>query len=105
MGVSVDTPDCVRALAPADFKSAARPIWCPGCDHFGVLASLERALAVHGRPSHEVAIISGIGCSSRLPAYTTCYGFHGVHGRSLPAATGLKVARPELTVLVASGDG
>jgi 2-oxoglutarate ferredoxin oxidoreductase subunit beta len=52
-----------------------------------------------------VAVVSGIGCSSRIPAYTTCYGFHGVHGRSLPAATGLKVARPELTVLVASGDG
>ena len=50
-------------------------------------------------------MVSGIGCSSRIPAYTTCYGFHGVHGRSLAAATGLKVARPDLTVLVASGDG
>ena len=50
-------------------------------------------------------MVSGIGCSSRIPAYTSCYGFHGVHGRSLAAATGLKVARPELTVLVAGGDG
>ena len=56
-------------------------------------------------PPHEVAVVSGIGCSSRIPAYTTCYGFHGVHGRSLAAATGLKVARPDLTVLVAGGDG
>ena len=56
------------------------------------------------RPEN-VAVVSGIGCSSRIPAYTTCYGFHGVHGRALPAATGLKVARPDLTVLVASGDG
>jgi len=52
-----------------------------------------------------VAVVSGIGCSSRIPAYTSCYGFHGVHGRSLAAATGLKVSRPDLTVLVASGDG
>jgi 2-oxoglutarate ferredoxin oxidoreductase subunit beta len=52
-----------------------------------------------------VAVVSGIGCSSRIPAYTTCYGFHGVHGRALPVATGLKAARPDLTVLVASGDG
>ena len=56
-------------------------------------------------PPHEVAVVSGIGCSSRIPAYTTCYGFHGVHGRALAAGTGLKVARPELTVLVAGGDG
>ena len=56
-------------------------------------------------PPHEVAVVSGIGCSSRIPAYTTCYGFHGVHGRALAAATGLKVARPDLTVLVTGGDG
>jgi 2-oxoglutarate ferredoxin oxidoreductase subunit beta len=56
------------------------------------------------RPEN-VAVVSGIGCSSRIPAYTACYGFHGVHGRALPVATGLKVARPELTVLVAGGDG
>jgi 2-oxoglutarate ferredoxin oxidoreductase subunit beta len=70
-----------------------------------VLASVTKALAQLQRPPHEVAVVSGIGCSSRIPAYTSCYGFHGVHGRSLAAATGLKVARPDLTVLVASGDG
>ncbi len=56
-------------------------------------------------PPEDVAVVSGIGCSSRIPAYTTCYGFHGVHGRALAAATGLKVARPDLTVLVTGGDG
>ncbi|MCU0765544.1 MAG: thiamine pyrophosphate-dependent enzyme, partial [Burkholderiaceae bacterium] len=58
-----------------------------------------------GKPPHEVGVVSGIGCSSRIPAYTSCYGFHGVHGRALAAATGLKVARPDLTVLVTGGDG
>lgn len=92
-------------LTHASFKSATKPIWCPGCGDFTVLGSITKALAVIGRPPKDVAVVSGIGCSSRIPAYTTCYGFHGVHGRSLAAATGLKVARPDLTVLVASGDG
>ncbi len=64
-----------------------------------------KALAMVQVPPHEVVVVSGIGCSSRIPAYTTCYGFHGVHGRALAAGTGLKVARPDLTVLVAGGDG
>jgi 2-oxoglutarate ferredoxin oxidoreductase subunit beta len=92
-------------LTHTSFKSATKPIWCPGCGDFTVLGSITKALAVIGRPPKDVAVVSGIGCSSRIPAYTTCYGFHGVHGRSLAAATGLKVARPDLTVLVASGDG
>ena len=59
----------------------------------------------HGRPPHEVVVVSGIGCSSRLPANTTCYGFHGVHGRALPFATGVKLARPDLEVIAVGGDG
>src|SRR5215208_1735707 len=94
-----------EVLTAAQFKSGYKPIWCPGCGDYTVLASVTRALALVGRPPHEVAVVSGIGCSSRIPAYTNCYGFHGVHGRSLAAATGLKVSRPDLTVLVASGDG
>jgi 2-oxoglutarate ferredoxin oxidoreductase subunit beta len=70
-----------------------------------VLSALEHALADHGRPPHEVVFISGIGCSSRLPAYTSCYGFHGVHGRALPFATGVKLARPDLEVIAVGGDG
>ncbi len=89
----------------ADFKSSYKPIWCPGCGDFTVLSSVTKALAIMGVPPKDCAVVSGIGCSSRIPAYTTCYGFHGVHGRSLAAATGLKVARPDLQVLVAGGDG
>jgi 2-oxoglutarate/2-oxoacid ferredoxin oxidoreductase subunit beta len=96
---------CVKALAAHDFMSGAHPIWCPGCGDYGVLAALEQALAKHGRPSHEVVLVSGIGCSSRLPAYTSCYGFHGVHGRALAVATGLKVSRPDLEVIAVGGDG
>ncbi len=93
------------AAAAAVYKSGYKPIWCPGCGDYTVLNAIAKALALLGRPAHEVAVVSGIGCSSRIPAYLSSYGFHGVHGRSLAAATGLKVARPDLTVLVASGDG
>jgi 2-oxoglutarate/2-oxoacid ferredoxin oxidoreductase subunit beta len=93
------------SLTPRDFKSDLKPIWCPGCGDFGVLQAIYRALAAIGRPPHEVALISGIGCSSRIPGYTTAYGFNGVHGRALPIAQGLKLARPELLVLAAGGDG
>jgi 2-oxoglutarate ferredoxin oxidoreductase subunit beta len=88
-----------------DFKSDLKPIWCPGCGDFGVVTAITRALAAIGRPPHEIAFISGIGCSSRIPGYTTVYGFNTVHGRSLPIAQGIKLANPELLVLVASGDG
>jgi 2-oxoglutarate ferredoxin oxidoreductase subunit beta len=93
------------AVKAKDYKSGIKPIWCPGCGHFAVLAALSRALAYLELPKEQVALISGIGCSSRLPAYVDSYGFHGLHGRALPLATGLKVARPDLTVLVAGGDG
>jgi 2-oxoglutarate ferredoxin oxidoreductase subunit beta len=88
-----------------DFKSDIKPVWCPGCGDFSVLLSFTKAFAELGLKPEEVAVISGIGCSSRIPAYTNCYGFHGVHGRALPLAAGLKLARPELTVVVAGGDG
>lgn len=88
-----------------DFKSDVKPIWCPGCGDYGVLAAVTRALAETGRPPHETAVVSGIGCSSRLPAYVAGYGVHGVHGRALPVATGLKLARPELAVIAVGGDG
>jgi 2-oxoglutarate ferredoxin oxidoreductase subunit beta len=92
-------------LKPADFKSKLKPIWCPGCGDYSVLMVITKALAALELRPENVAIISGIGCSSRIPAYSSCYGFHGVHGRALSAATGLKVARPELTVLCTGGDG
>ena len=88
-----------------DFKSDLKPIWCPGCGDFGVLQAMYRALAAIGRPPHEIAFISGIGCSSRIPGYTTAYGFNSVHGRALPIAQGIKLAHPELLVLAAGRDG
>jgi 2-oxoglutarate ferredoxin oxidoreductase subunit beta len=93
------------AHSPNDYKSDLKPIWCPGCGDYGVVQGIYRALSAIGRPAHEVAFISGIGCSSRIPGYTTAYGFNTVHGRALPIAQGIKLARPELLVLVASGDG
>jgi len=90
---------------PATFKSGTKPIWCPGCGDYSVLSSITKAFAMLALKPEETVVVSGIGCSSRIPAYTSCYGFHGVHGRALAAATGVKLARPELTVLVAGGDG
>jgi 2-oxoglutarate ferredoxin oxidoreductase subunit beta len=92
-------------LTAKDYKSELKPIWCPGCGDFGVVQAIYRALAAVGRPPHETAFVSGIGCSSRIPGYTTAYGFNTVHGRALPIAQGIKLARPELLVLVAGGDG
>jgi 2-oxoglutarate ferredoxin oxidoreductase subunit beta len=88
-----------------DYKSELKPIWCPGCGDFGVVTAIYRALAAVGRPPHEIAFISGIGCSSRIPGYTTAYGFNSVHGRALPIAQGIKMANPELLVMAAGGDG
>src|SRR5271166_1630100 len=95
----------VQKYQAKDFKSDLKPIWCPGCGDFGVLQAIYRALASVARPPHEIAFVSGIGCSSRIPGYTTAYGFNSVHGRALPIAQGIKLARPELLVLVAGGDG
>ncbi len=101
---TIDT-SLVRNYTAGDFKSELKPIWCPGCGDFGVVTAITRALAAVGRSPHEIAFISGIGCSSRIPGYTTVYGFNTVHGRALPIAQGIKLANPELLVLVASGDG
>jgi 2-oxoglutarate ferredoxin oxidoreductase subunit beta len=92
-------------LQAGDFKSDLKPIWCPGCGDYGVVTAITRALAAIGRMPSEIAFVSGIGCSSRIPGYTTAYGFNTVHGRSLPIAQGIKLANPDLLVLVASGDG
>lgn len=91
--------------AAKNYRSELKPIWCPGCGDFGVVSALYKALAAIGRPPHEIAFVSGIGCSSRIPGYTTAYGFNTVHGRALPIAQGIKLANPELLVLVAGGDG
>jgi 2-oxoglutarate ferredoxin oxidoreductase subunit beta len=94
-----------ESYSPKDYKSELKPIWCPGCGDYGVLSAVHRALASVGKPPEEIAFVSGIGCSSRIPGYTTAYGFNSVHGRALPIAQGIKLANPELLVLVAGGDG
>ena len=98
-------PPGAEAYQAKDYKSELKPIWCPGCGDFGVVQAIYRALAAIGRPPHEIAFISGIGCSSRIPGYTTAYGFNTVHGRALPIAQGIKLANPQLLVLAAGGDG
>src|SRR5207248_7360602 len=95
----------LATLTAKDFKSDLKPIWCPGCGDFGVVQAIYRALAAIGRPPHQIAFVSGIGCSSRIPGYTTAYGFNSVHGRALPIAQGIKIANPDLLVLAAGGDG
>ncbi|HEX7156720.1 MAG TPA: 2-oxoacid:ferredoxin oxidoreductase subunit beta [Burkholderiaceae bacterium] len=95
----------VPLLDAQAYRSDYKPIWCPGCGDYTVVAALAKAFAELGLARENTVLVSGIGCSSRLPAYASTYGFHGVHGRALALATGVKVARPELTVVVASGDG
>lgn len=88
-----------------DFKSDQYVRWCPGCGDYAVLSSLQKVMADLGVAPHETAVISGIGCSSRLPYYTSSYGFHTIHGRGGAIATGVKVANPKLTVWQITGDG
>lgn len=81
------------------------PTWCPGCGNFGVLAALEQAIEVLGLAPHEVVVVAGIGCGSKLPDYLATYGLLSIHGRPLPIATGIKLANPKLHVIVVDGDG
>lgn len=97
-------PEEVR-LTPAEYKSEVKPIWCPGCGDFGVLASFYNALSELRIDPARTVIASGIGCSGRFPAFVEAYGFHGVHGRVLPLATGIKMANPNLVVIAVGGDG
>lgn len=89
----------------SDFKNSSPVKWCPGCGDHSVLAGLTRSMATLGIPPHQTVVISGIGCSSRLPYYMATYGFHTIHGRGAAVATGVKVARPDLSVWLVTGDG
>jgi 2-oxoglutarate ferredoxin oxidoreductase subunit beta len=88
-----------------DYHGKMENIWCPGCGDFGVLSAIYKALAQLQLSPDETTVISGIGCSSRLPGYVSTYGFNSIHGRVVPIATGVKVANPGLTVLAVGGDG
>ena len=82
-----------------------RPIWCAGCGDFGVLEALTQGLDELAVPAYQRMIIAGIGCSGSLQNYLSCYGYHALHGRVLPTATGCKLANPDLTVVAVGGDG
>jgi len=88
-----------------DFASDQDVRWCPGCDDYVILRSIQKALPETGRKKEDIVFISGIGCSSRFPYYMDNYGIHGIHGRAAAIATGTKLANPNLSVWVASGDG
>ena len=92
-------------VSPKSFVSEERPTWCPGCGDYGVLQALQRAAAQLGLQPHEIAVVSGIGCSGKISSYFNAYGLHVLHGRSLPCAIGVKMANPNLTVIAAGGDG
>ena len=79
--------------------------WCPGCGDYAILSSAQRLLETEQLAPERTVFVSGIGCSSRFPHYMKTYGFHGIHGRALPVATGIKLARPDLDVIVVMGDG
>lgn len=97
--------EAAAVVAKHEYKSEVKPTWCPGCGDFGVLRAVYEAFDRLGYQTHEVVLVSGIGCSSRIPYFVASYGFHGVHGRVLPLATGVKVANPDLHVVGLGGDG
>lgn len=88
-----------------DFRNSVKPNWCPGCGDYSVQAAIQRAVANVGVEPHNFALISGIGCSGRISGYVNSYGIHGIHGRALPIAQGVKMANKDLTVVAAGGDG
>lgn len=92
-------------LTAKDYKGTLPPVWCPGCGDFAVLAAMQKAMADLQIAPHDLVFVSGIGCSSRFPHFMNAYGFHAVHGRSLPVAVGLKLAMPDKTVIAVGGDG
>jgi 2-oxoglutarate/2-oxoacid ferredoxin oxidoreductase subunit beta len=99
------SPLSTEALKPKDYKRDLKPVWCPGCGDFGVVNALYKMMADLQLERHNTAVISGIGCSSRLPGYVNAYGFNALHGRALTLATGVKLANQGVTTIVAGGDG
>ncbi len=98
-------PTTAKALTAKDFATDQEVRWCPGCGDYSILAQVQKVMPDLGIPREDVAIISGIGCSSRFPYYMNTYGMHSIHGRATAIASGLKAARPELSVWVVTGDG
>src|SRR3989338_1029472 len=94
-----------KTFTLADFKHETKPDWCPGCGDYGVLNGVQTALANLGKEPKDVVVVSGIGCSSNLPGFIKTFGFHTLHGRAIPVATGVKLSNPNLVVVITGGDG
>ena len=103
--MSVIPPPPLPVLKPSDYGSDQDVRWCPGCGDYSILAQMKKVCAKLGMDRSKTVFISGIGCSSRFPYYMNTYGFHSIHGRAPTFATGLKLARPDLTVWMVTGDG
>lgn len=99
-----DTGDDDAHYELSDYEGA-RARWCPGCGDHSILSAVQKLLTAEQLVPEQTVFVSGIGCSSRFPHYLKTYGFHGIHGRALPVATGIKLHRPDLTVFVVMGDG
>src|ERR1051325_7691444 len=98
-------PRAATRSATKDFKSDQEVRWCPGCGDYAILAAFQAFLPELEVPRENIVVISGIGCSSRLPYYVNSYGMHSIHGRAPAIATGLAASRPDLSVWVITGDG
>src|SRR5713226_7042573 len=92
-------------LNKKDFMSNQEVRWCPGCGDYAILNNVQKVMPDLGIPREKIVFVSGIGCSSRFPYYMNTYGFHGIHGRAPTIATGLKMANPDLSVWMVTGDG
>jgi len=103
--MSTDVLSLPQILTAKDFVSDQEVRWCPGCGDYAVLAQVQKVMPTLGIPKENFVIISGIGCSSRFPYYMNTYGMHSIHGRATAVASGLKAARPELSVWIVTGDG
>lgn len=101
----MSTLTAAAPLTSKDFATDQEVRWCPGCGDYSILAQVQKVMPTIGVPRENIAIISGIGCSSRFPYYMNTYGMHSIHGRAAAIASGLKAARPELSVWIVSGDG
>lgn len=95
----------MSSLTRKDFQSNQEVRWCPGCGDYAILAAVQKTLPKIGVEPHNTVFVSGIGCASRFPYYMSTYGFHTIHGRAFPVATGLKTTNPDLSVWVITGDG
>jgi 2-oxoglutarate ferredoxin oxidoreductase subunit beta len=95
----------MMTMDPTRFNREAKPTWCPGCGNFGIQNALKKALHALELEPHQVLLSTGIGCSGKIPHWIGAYGFHGLHGRSLPVAIGMKLANHALTVIAEGGDG